>query len=137
MGTLWGPLRPSASLRSWSVEDKFEDGGERKDWNFLAHAHSHLPPGQFLVCSARSLCQFRFQWHLAPSSVPPNHAATSTTSVHAESGTRPSATALPPMQLALVDTPWMLVGKSATFSGKGNPAGLMPILDVRVREILV
>merc|ERR1711971_1549065 len=28
-------------------------------------------------------------------------------------------------------------GQSATFLGKGNPAGLMPILDVRVREILV
>merc|ERR1711971_1019175 len=123
------------SLRSWSVEDKFEDGGERKDWNFLAHAHSHLPPGQSLFALPGHSA--RFQWHLAPSSVPPNHAATSTTSVHAESGTRPSATALPPMQLALVDTPWMLVGKSATFSGKGNPAGLMPILDVRVREILV
>merc|ERR1711971_37712 len=123
------------SLRSWSVEDKFEDGGERLELPCSCSFSS--ASWSILVCSARSLCQFRFQWHLAPSSVPPNHAATSTTSVHAESGTRPSATALSPMQLALVDTPWMLVGKSATFSGKGNPAGLMPILDVRVREILV
>merc|ERR1712181_139410 len=105
------------SLRSWSVEDKFEDGGERKDWNLLAlaHSHSHLPPGQSLFPL-------------------PGH---STNSDHAESGTRLSAIALPQMQLALVDTPWMLVVKSATFSGKGNPAGLTLILDVRVREILV
>merc|ERR1711928_324403 len=43
--------------------------------------------------------------------VPPNHAATSTTSVLAESGTRRSATARPLMQHVLADTPWMRMAK--------------------------